>query len=93
MTEQYLQTIISLGHNDEEQNSKRMISSVKWAYGPVPELFVLIACVQKPPLNAHANVSSGTRGLILGLRQHLLPCFVYTSSEGIGVCAHMRKHA
>ena len=93
MTEQYLQTIISLGHNDEVQNSKRMISSVKWAYEPVPELLVLIACVQKPSLIAHANVSTGTRGLILDLRQHILPCFVYTSSEGIGVSAPMRKHA
>ena len=50
MTEQYLQTIISLGHTDEVQNSKRMISSVKWAYEPVPELLVLIACVKRPPL-------------------------------------------
>ena len=43
---------------------------------------VLIAYVQKPPLNLHADVSSGTRGLNFGLNLYLHPYSVYASNKG-----------
>ena len=39
---------------------------------------------QKPPLNAHSDVSSRARGLNFGLSLHLHPYFVYASSEDSG---------
>ena len=39
---------------------------------------------KKPPLNAHAVVSSGARGLNFGLSIHPHPYFVYASNEGSG---------
>ena len=43
----------------------------------------------KASVERRCNVSRETRCLILGLRQHLLPCFVNTSSEGRGVCVRI----
>ena len=39
---------------------------------------------QSPPLNAHADVSSGARSLNFGVSLHLHANFVYMSSEGSG---------
>ena len=39
----------------------------------------------KPPLNAHVDVSSGTR---VGLSLYLRPYFVYASSDGSGKSVH-----
>ena len=38
--------------------------------------------MRKPPLNAHAYVSSGARGLNIGSRLHTHPYVVHASSEG-----------
>ena len=48
---------------------------------------------QKPPLNAHPDVSSRTRGLNVYLSPCLCPYLVYTSSEGSGESVHMRRLA
>ena len=40
-------------------------------------LVPIMICVQKPPLNAHADVSSRDSGLIPCLLLPLLPYFVY----------------
>ena len=40
--------------------------------------------LQKPPSNAHTDVSRGARGLYLFLRLLLLPYFVYVRSKGSG---------
>ena len=53
-------------------------------------MLVLITYAQKPSLNTHADISNGTRGLMLGLRLYLIPIFVYASSEGSGKSAHLR---
>ena len=42
--------------------------------------YLYIAYERKPPINEHADNSSGARGL----RLHLHPYFVYLSSEGAG---------
>ena len=45
---------------------------------------VLMSYVQKPPVNAHADMSNMANGLIFGLSLHLHPYFVHMSSEGSG---------
>ena len=50
-----------------------------------------IAYAQKPPLNAHIDVSDSARGLKFDLSPHLYPYFVYASSETSGESAHMRR--
>ena len=42
---------------------------------------------QKPPLNTHADVIRGAKGLNFGLSFYLPPYFVYVSSEGSGESA------
>ena len=59
--------------------------------GPIHEISVLIVYAQKPHLNAHAEVSSGARGLNFVLSLHLHPYFVYASGEGSDETAHMRR--
>ena len=56
-------------------------------------ILVLIAYAQKPSLNAHADISSGARGLNFGLSLHLLTNFVYSSSEGSGESVHLQRLA
>ena len=55
----------------------------KWAS---TRQLVPIAYAQKPSINAHVAISSGVRSLIL----HLHTYFVYTSSEGSDVSAHLQ---
>ena len=43
-----------------------------------------IAHAKKPPINTHADVVGGTRGLNFDQRLHQHPNFVYASSEGLG---------
>ena len=50
---------------------------------------VLITCTQKPPINPHAEISSGARILNFALSLHLHPYSLYTSSKGSGKAAHM----
>ena len=38
--------------------------------------------MQKSPINAHADVISGARGLNFGLNHRQYPYFVYASREG-----------
>ena len=45
-------------------------------YQPAHGILVLIAYVQKPPLNTHVYVSSCARKLIFGLSLQFLPNFV-----------------
>ena len=52
------------------------------------EFLVLIAYAKKPPINAHANVSSWARALTFGLSFPLGPNIVYARSEGSGETAH-----
>ena len=59
--------------------------------GPIHEILALIAYAQKPHLNAHAEVSSGARGLNFDLSLHLYPYFAYASGEGSDETAHMRR--
>ena len=54
-------------------------------------ILVLIAYAQRPPLNAHAGVSSGSRGLTVGVSLHLHPYFMYASSEGSGQSAQTHQ--
>ena len=48
---------------------------------------------QELPLNAHADVFSGARGLNFGMSLHLNPYFGYASIEGSGEAAHLRRFA
>ena len=50
---------------------------------PACECLVLVAYAQTPPLNAHADVSRGARGLNFGLSLHLNIYFVLASSEAL----------
>ena len=43
----------------------------------------------KPLINAKFDASCKARCLIIGLRPHLNPYFVYVSNEGSGESAHM----
>ena len=52
---------------------------------------VLMENAQETSLNAHACASVRVRGLRFGLSLHLLPYYVYASSEGFGESAHMRR--
>ena len=51
-------------------------------YGPAYEILVLITHAQKPPINTHADISRGAKGLNFGLNLHLHPFFVYVGSNG-----------
>ena len=48
-----------------------------------------LGCAQKPPLNAHVDVSSRARGLKFGLRLYS----VCSSSEATDETAHLRRLA
>ena len=48
---------------------------------------------QEFPLNAHADVFSGAKGLNFGMSLHLYPYFGYASIEGSGEVAHLRRFA
>ena len=51
------------------------------------------AYVKMPLINAHADLSIGTRGLSVCLSLHLHPYFVYASSAGSSESADMRRLA
>ena len=57
-------------------------------YDKAPEMLIGIAYAQKPHFNTNADVSRGAIGLNFGPSIHLLPYFVYVSSEGSGEPAH-----
>ena len=52
------------------------------SYGPAHKILILIAYV-------HSDVSSLTRGLIIGSDLHLLPYSMYVRSKGSGQTVHM----
>ena len=55
---------------------------------------ILIEYVQtKPPLKSHADVSSRSRGLNIGLRFQLHPYLVYVISECSGKSVYWRELA
>ena len=54
--------------------------------GQKDKTLVHSAIAQRPPLNAHADLLSGARGLHFGLSLHLHPYIMYTSSKSAGVC-------
>ena len=58
-------------------------------FGPAHDLlvYVLLACAQKPPLNAHAGISSEARSKFGFGSSSTYPNFVYVSSEGSGQSA------
>ena len=61
-------------------------------YGPVHEILVLIAYVQKPPIKAYTDVLSGVCDLNFSLRLfHLHSCFMYASSECSSESAHLHR--
>ena len=59
----------------------------------VAALLVLIAYAQIFHINDHSDISRVARGLNFGLSPHLHPYFVYTSSEGSGESANLRRLA
>ena len=61
-------------------------------YEPVHEILVRISYMQKPPLKAHADISSRAKSLNLSRSLHLHPNFVYVSSEGSGKSAFSQTH-
>ena len=56
---------------------------------PDLEILVFKAYTQTHPLNAHADISSGTRGLNCGLSLHLHPNLVFLSRESSGECGNL----
>ena len=54
-----------------------MFSQKEANNGPVHKIIVLIAYAHIPLTNSHAGISSGTRGLMFGLRFYLYPYLVY----------------
>ena len=62
-------------------------------FGPLHDIFVLIAYARIPHCIAHAGVSSYARNLMFGLTLHLHPYFRNEISEGSGESAHMRRLA
>ena len=44
---------------------------------------------QKPPINAHADISSEVTCLTFGLSLHLHPYFLYASREGLPKSEHL----
>ena len=61
-------------------------------FGYSLKILALIAYTQKPPINAHVDISSRARGLNFGLSLHLHPYFVFAISEGCGEGADLPKH-
>ena len=57
--------------------------------GPAYEILVLFTFVQKLPLNAHADISTGAGRLNFNQFLHLHSCFMYASSECSGKTAEM----
>ena len=53
----------------------------------------LITYARKHPLNDHADVFSGTRGLNVGLSLHSHPYVVHASSEGCGESVYLHMIA
>ena len=63
-----------------------------WYLGLEPEILMFIAYAQKPPVNAHAGVSSWNMfSCYMGVYLH--PYFVYASCEGFGENAHLCRLA
>ena len=60
-------------------------------YGPAPGVSLRIAYALIPLINANIDISSEARGPKFGMSLHLHPYFVYTSGEGSGESAHMRR--
>ena len=58
---------------------------------PAHDNSILIASAQKPPINSHTDLLSGTRDLSFSLGLQLHPHFVYPSSEGSDESAHLRR--
>ena len=56
---------------------------------PAHEILVLLAYVQKPPLNTLDDIFSGARGLNCGRSLH--PFFVYERSKGTGKYVHFHR--
>ena len=56
---------------------------------PKNKVLFLIPNMYKPPINAHVDLSSRTRGLNFGLSLCLHPYFVYASSKDFVESAHM----
>ena len=52
-------------------------------------ILVIIVYVQKPTLNAHVDVSSGTRDLIFGFSLSLHSYFLYTRYQTLSFHAYM----
>ena len=57
-------------------------------YDKAHEMLIVIAYAQEPHLNTHDVVSMEAIGLNFCPSIHLLPYFVYVSSEGSGEPAH-----
>ena len=68
--------------------------TVKLEKGPAHEILVLIAYPEMSPLNAQADVLSGTSGLNFIPCLHVQPNYVYTSPNyvyGTTVSKHMLR--
>ena len=57
------------------------------------KFLVLTTYRQKPPLKAHADISSRAGGLAFGPDLHLQSNFVYVSSKDSGKCVHLQRLA
>ena len=62
-------------------------------YKSFHESLILITSPRKPPLNAHVDVSSGTRGLNVGSSLHTHPHVAYASNVGCGESVHLHMLA
>ena len=61
--------------------------------GPAHEILILITQVQKPPLNANTDVSSGVRYLTFCLSLLIQPYFANIINKGSCESAHLRRLA
>ena len=58
---------------------------------PAHEILVFIAYLQKPPINAYVNVSSGAKGLNVDPSPHQHSYVVYSSSKASVETARLRR--
>ena len=56
------------------------------------EILNFFPCMLKVTQNVHVQLSSGARGLIVGLRNHLFLYYASGSSEGSGKTANAQAH-
>ena len=54
---------------------------------------IMFSHPQKLPINAHADICGGARGVNFGESLHLYPCLVYASSDGSGEPVHLHRLA